>query len=44
MRRVANQLAGVEKEGPKYAIVLSEEENDSEDEVLIDTNAKPKKS
>ena len=44
MRRVANQLAGVQKEGPKYAIVLSEEEKDSEDEeILIDTN-KPKKS
>ena len=42
MRRVSNQLAGVEKEGPKYAIVLSEDEL-SEEEVLIDTKPKSKK-
>ena len=42
MRRISNQLAGVQKEGPKYAIVLSEDEV-SEDECLIDTKPKPKK-
>ena len=32
MRRVTNQLAGVEKTGPKYAIVLSEDDEDLSDE------------
>lgn len=36
MRRISNQLAGVEKEGPKYAIVLSEDEAELE-EIMIDT-------
>ena len=41
MRKISNQLAGVEQEGPKYAIVLSEDEAE-EEEVMIDTSAKPK--